>query len=178
MACAAPTKEKHVWNDLTSENPDIRKTAAEEVLATRKDDAGHILELAEKHVALGTRNGTVKDLMLLLGRLHAAEAVPFLVRNLTYEVFYKETKRLQTLPDLCPAVQALADIGSPALDPVLERAKAEDAESIHRAAAWVWRTVLGADRAEALLSREIAKASDPAVQARLRHVHAQLALLP
>lgn len=180
MGCSgsAPTKGNKVWNDLASESPEDRKTAAGEILAARQAETAKIIELAEKYLPMESRNGTLKDLMLLLGRLRAAEAVPFLVRNLTVAVFYRETKRPQTLEDQLPAIQALADIGSPSLDPVLKRAESEDDEMTHRAAAWIWRAVLGAERAESLLAAEAARQTEPAVKARLSAISGFVKTLP
>ncbi|MDB5103567.1 MAG: hypothetical protein JWP91_1256 [Fibrobacteres bacterium] len=176
--CAAPTKGKKVWNDLTSEAPETRKAAAAEILANRRGESAKILELAEKLIPVETRNGTVKDLILLLGSLRDAEAVPFLVRNLTFSVFYRETKRPQTIEDQLPAVKALADIGSPSLEPVLARAESEDEEMTHRAAAWIWRSVLGSERAGMVLEEEAKRAADPAVKQRLRAVSGFVKTLP
>ncbi len=180
MGCSgsAPTKGNKVWNDLTSESPEDRKAAVAGILAARQTDIAKIIGLAENLLPKESRNGTVKDLILLLGKLRAVEAVPFLVRNLTVSVFYRETKRPQTLEDQLPAVQALADIGSPSLDPVLARAESEDDEMTHRAAAWIWRAVLGAERAESLIANATMRQTDPSVKARLAAVAGFLKTLP
>ena len=45
---------------------------------------------------IGTeRKGTAKTAIVLLGELRANESASLLADNLTFKVFYKETKRLQ-----------------------------------------------------------------------------------
>jgi HEAT repeat protein len=164
--------------ELESDSPEVRAKASEELLAKRQADIAAILRIVEKFLGDDTRRGTVKDNMLLLGKLRAVEAVGLLVRNLTFEVFYKNTKRPQTTEDLYPAVQALIDIGSPALGPVLERLAAEDDELLHRAGAAVLRGVLGRNHARAVLTEELGSAKSVSVQVRLRKVGTLVEDLP
>lgn len=67
----------------------------------------------------GDRKGTLYSAIKLLGDLHANEAIPLLVKHLTLEVFYKDTKRTQPIEDRYPAVGALIKIGLPALKVLL-----------------------------------------------------------
>ena len=117
-------------------------------------------------------------MMLLLGKLHAAEHVPLLVRSLTFKVFYRSTKRPQTIEDLYPAVQALADIGAPALDPVLDRLSHEDDEELERTGGAVLRDVLGMPRATLILNGAIHSATDAKVKQRLAKVLRAMQDLP
>lgn len=156
---------------LESESPEVRATAGAEVLARKQPgDIAEIMRVVEKYLSSDDRQGTVKDNMLLLGKLHAVDAIPLLVRNLTFEAFYKNTKRPQPPADLFPAVQALIDIGQPSVRPVLARLAAEDGEKLGIAGATVLRRILGLRDARALLSGEIAAAKGERSQARLRMV--------
>ncbi|HTX37363.1 MAG TPA: hypothetical protein VME43_20185 [Bryobacteraceae bacterium] len=156
---------------LESESPEVRAKASAEVLARQQPgDIAEVMRIVEKYLKSDDRQGTVKDNMLLLGKLHALEAIPLLVQNLTFEAFYKNTKRPQPPADLFPAVQALIDIGRPSVRPVLARLAAEDGEKLGIAGATVLRRILGLRDARALLSDEIAAAKEERSQARLRIV--------
>jgi HEAT repeat protein len=184
MICAsfgAQTRKSggnRMYIELESESPEIRAKASEQVLAGRKADIGAVLKVVEKYLGDDSRRGTVKDNMLLLGKLRAVEAVGLLVRNLTFEVFYKNTKRPQTIEDLYPAVQALIDTGTPSLGPVLERLAAEDDELLHRTGAAVLLGILGRSHARALLKEEMGSAKSVSAQVRLRKVGTLLETLP
>lgn len=156
---------------LESESPEIRAAANLELLANpRPEDIPEIIGIVEKYLPDAARQGTVKDNMLLLGKLKSVAAIPLLVRNLTYEAFYKNTKRPQPPEDLFPAVQALIDIGQPSVRPLLERLAAEDGEKLALAGATVIRGVLGREAARQLLSKEIEAATGDATKSRLRAV--------
>jgi hypothetical protein len=133
-ACAETrrTAEGRMNIELESESPEVRLKASVAVVASRDSTIRELEALARKYLAADERRGTVKDLMLLMGRLRASECVEFLVSQLTFEVYYKETKRPQTTKDLYPAVQALIDIGSPAVAPTLLRLASEDGEVLQR----------------------------------------------
>ena len=164
---------------LESESPTVRAQASAEALARRQpDDIAAILAIVEKYLSDEARQGTVKDNMLLLGKLRAVQAVPLLVRNLTYEVFYKRTKRLQSTEDLYPAVQALIDIGQPSVRPVLARLAVEGGETLEKNGATTLHRILGRSGARELLLSEIAAARDEQTQARLRKVITVLDQLP
>ncbi len=164
---------------LESESPEVRANASAKVLARRQpEDIPEIVKIVEKYLGSDDRQGTVKDNMLLLGKLQAVDAIPLLVRNLTYQAYYKNTKRPQPPADLFPAVQALIDIGRPSVRPVLGRLAAEDGENLAIAGATVLSRILGLPGAEALLSREIAASRDQPAQSRLRNVQRWLEKLP
>jgi hypothetical protein len=175
---AGANREDNVYTQLESESPEARAAASAEILSRQRADHEKVAAVVAKYAAEEGRGGTVKDSMLLLGKLRAAEHVPLLVRYLTFEVFYKNTKRPQTTEDLYPAVQALVDIGAPALRPVLERASKEDSETVQRTAAAVLRGVLGRAWATAVLSEEIRSAAQSQVKEKLERVLRQVQTLP
>lgn len=165
--------------ELESESPEIRAKGSAEILARhRPEDIAEIRRIAEKYLPNATRQGTVRDSILLLGKLRAVVEIPFLVRNLTFQAFYKNTKRPQPPEDLYPAVQALIDIGKPSVQPVLSRLASEDGDQLEANGALVLHHILGRDGAQAMLSAEIAVKRDQRVQARLRRVAAAVGRLP
>ena len=145
---------------LDSESPEVRARATAEILKRRDVEIDALMQLLERKLAGDDRQGTVKDVMLLLGKLRAVRAVPLLVRNLTYEAFYKNTKRPQITQDLYPAVNALIDIGEPSLNPVLERVRNEDDPTVARTGAAVIRGILGERVASILVKEEAAAEHD------------------
>ena len=141
-------------SDLESDSPEIRYAATERILSTRNVSHDEIRALAEKHLA-GPKKGTAKDAILLLGKLNSQSSIGWLLDHLTFEVFYKETKRPQPPADRFPAVKALIDIGLPAIDPLLARAAIENDPEFHTAAAAVLVGVLGSRGASRRLRTEI-----------------------
>jgi hypothetical protein len=142
--------------ELDSESPEVRARASAEIVQRREAEIDGLMQLLELRLANDDRQGTAKDVMLVLGKLRATQAVPLLVRNLTYEAFYKNTKRPQTTEDLYPAVSALIEIGSPSLNSVLERVKNDSDPTVTRTAAAVIYGVLGGRRASSWLKEEAA----------------------
>ena len=140
--------------ELDSESPEVRARASAEILQRREAEIDALMQLLERRLVNDDRQGTVKDVMLVLGKLRASRAVPLLVRHLTYEAFYKNTKRPQTTEDLYPAVSALIEIGSPSLKAVLERVTNESDPTVTRTAAAVIRGVLGERWASSWLKEE------------------------
>ena len=163
---------------LESESADDRRAAIAKIVAERQASNQQIADLLAKYLAAPERNATAKDMMLLLGKLHAAEHVPLLVRWLTFKVFYRSTKRPQTIEDLYPAVQALADIGAPALDPVLDRLSHEDDQELERTGAAVLRDVLGMPRATLILDGAIRSTTDARIRQRLTRALRAMQTLP
>lgn len=166
-------------SELESETPNVRAAASAEVLSHRQPgDVAAIMRIVEKYVAEGNRQGTVKDAMMLLGKLRAIEAVPLLVRNITFQAFYKNTKRPQPPEDQFPAVAALIEIGEPSLRPVLERLAKEDGEELQLAGTSVLRGVLGKDGAQALLAKGASILTDEQAKARIKSAIALIDRLP
>ena len=170
--------EVKMFSDLESESPEVRKAASYEILDNWRTESRKVAELVEKYVTLENRKGTAKDMILLLGKLRAAEYTPILVQHMTFEVYYKETKRPQTTEDLYPAVQALIDMGSPALNAVLERLKSENSGIVARTGAAVLQGILGEQWASAVLDSEIQNSDQIQVKERLQRVLHQLQNLP
>ena len=164
--------------ELDSESPEIRARASSEILKRRDTDIDALMQLLERRLAGDDRQGTVKDIMLLLGKLRAVRAVALLVHNLTYEAFYKNTKRPQTTQDLYPAVNALIDIGSPSLNPVLERLRNEDDPIVSRTGVAVIRGILGEHVASALVKEEASAERLPDRKRRLEAVARAIRELP
>src|SRR5215831_2643361 len=136
-ASPAPSRRPEVMqaiSDLESDSPDARRAAKERILSARDVPHDDIRALAEKYMS-GPKKGTAKDAILLLGKLNSTSSIDWLLDHLTFEVFYKETKRPQPPADRFPAVEALIDIGLPAIDPLLARAATEDDPEFHTAAA-------------------------------------------
>lgn len=165
-------------HELEAESPDERRAAVAQILGARTGENQKVADLLAKYLAVPDRLGTAKDLILLLGKLRAVEHLPLLVQAQTVKVFYRATKRPQTIEDLYPAVQALIDIGSPAIDPVLERARRDDDEEAQRTAAAVLRGILGLSRATLILDEAIQTAPSTQAKDRLKKARLQLQKLP
>jgi hypothetical protein len=176
---AAPAARKEAMSaELESESIDDRRVAVAKILEARTQQNQQIADLLAKYLADPSREGTAKDLIVLLGKLRAVEQLPILVRSLTFKVFYRNTKRPQTIEDLYPAVQALTDLGAPAIDPVLERIMREDQEDVARTGAAVLRNVLGLSRAVLILDQAIQTAPSDEARDRLRRAERLMRELP
>ena len=162
-----------MFDSLDSETPAVREAAMTEALKVRKEAATRAAELIERYHADPQRQGTVKDCLLLLGHLGANEHVALLVHHLTFEAYYKNTKRPQTTEDLYPASAALAELGPSALPAVLDRLRGEDGETLARAGAAALAGALGRHYALVILDDELRRATGPA-HARLEAVKQQL----
>jgi hypothetical protein len=155
-------------HELDSESPEQRARAIDQALQRRSSDVSALIALTERLAADPARQGSVKDAMTVLGRLRAVEAVPLLVRLLTFEVYYKNTKRPQTTSDLYPAVQALIDIGPVSLDALLERVRGDDEAQVQRNAGVALRGMLGQLRARLVLADEAQRAPNERERRRLQ----------
>lgn len=163
---------------LESDHSETRNAAMAKISNEQHTDAARIADIFLKYRSVDARKGTAKDALLVLGKLRASEYVPLLIENLTFQVFYLETNRPQTTADQYPAVQALIDIGSPALRPLLQRLETEDGGTLGRTGATVLRGVLGERWATAILEYEIAAAPVGPAAERLRRVLLQMKNLP
>jgi len=155
--------------DLESDSPEVRRRAVRTLLAHRNVSHAQLRALADKHVKSG-KHGTAKDVILLLGKLNSIESIDWLIDHIDFDVFYKETKRTQSIEDLYPAVQALIDIGLPSLGPLIERAKTDKRKELPMAAAAVLIGVLSARGAIRRLSALIAAASTQRIKTALGRV--------
>jgi len=159
-----------MFDGLESESLEIRQAASAAIFQSYQVDRQKVAVVVEKYLPVNGREGTVRDSILLLGKLRAAEYAPLLARHLTFEAYYKNTKRPQTTEDLYPAVAALIDIGSPAVTPVLERLKREDGEVLERTGAAVLHGVLGSKWATVILEYELRAADQQDVRERLQRL--------
>ena len=78
-ATAATAVTAATTAQLESESPDDRRDAMARILATRQASNQQIADLLAKYLVLPGRTATAKDLILVLGRLRAAEQVPILL---------------------------------------------------------------------------------------------------
>ena len=179
---AAPTEQRStkavMFGQLEAESPEERRAAAAKIVDMRRAQEQQIADLLAKVLAVPDREGTAKDLILLLGKLHATEQVPILVQSLTFQVFYRASKRPQTTEDLFPAVQALIDIGTPALDPVIERLQSESGGDVQRAGTAVLRGILGLQRAKLVMAGLVHAARTSEIRERLRRAERVMQELP
>jgi hypothetical protein len=155
--------------ELESDSPKVRARAARAVLAHRNVSHAQLRALADKHIKSG-KHGTAKDLILLLGKLNSIESIDWLIDHVPFSVFYKVTKRIQSIQDRQPAVQALIDIGLPSLGPLLERAKTDKRKEFPMAAAAVLIGVLSGRGAIRRLTAEIAAAPNQRIKTALGKV--------
>ena len=153
--------------ELASDNMTVRESAAQGILLSRQREIASIERIVREFVRDGTRKGTAKTAILLLGNLRSDQSVPLLVENLSFEVFYKDTKRPQPPEDLYPCVGALIRIGMPSVAPVLSRAESSDDQKISRCAGCVVQGVLGRKLAVAHVRERMEGLSDTAEHKRL-----------
>lgn len=162
-------------NGLRSDNQAEREVAANSIIREHEQLSGsdqrqlvrRIEALVTEFVQTPGRAGSAKTAMLLLGKLKSAPSVPLLVENLTFEVFYKSSKRPQPPEDLYPAATALIMIGEPSVGPILERVRKTDDAAVTRASAAVLRGVLGPELAGTKVVAEMQMVSDTAEKRRL-----------
>ena len=148
-----------VFAKLRSTDPAIRDAATAEIMAARKEMIRKCEEIVRDSIIDENRKGTATTSILLLGKLRSQESVPLLVEHLTFEVFYKDTKRPQTVEDRHPCVRALIEIGVPSVDLVVDKAKKSQDEKVIRCSSTVLRGVFGEDIAKAYVERRIARDS-------------------
>jgi hypothetical protein len=152
---------------LHSENEAERESVAVHLVSERDATIGAIEATAKQFVTVDDRKGIAKAAIRLLGELKAEQSVSVLVENLTFEVFYQESKRLQITEDLFPCVGALIKIGIPSIQPVLDKAKFSSDPKALLAATAVVRGVLGDNLGKARLELELRTEPDQARHQRL-----------
>ena len=155
------------WKSLESDNERERDTAAVSVLKEHASAEREVAGIVTKYLSDGSRKGTVKTAIRLLGELRAEQYVPLLIDNLTFEVFYKDSKRPQAIEDLFPSVGALIKIGIPSIEPILKKVKSTNDTAVLRAATAVFHGVLGDDLAERRLTIELRNEGEDANRRRL-----------
>jgi len=159
-----PNAAMDTLSNLRSEKPKEREEAVEAVLGARHTTTQAVLEIAREFVGRDDRKGTAKSAIILLGQVRATEAVPFLVEQLDFLVFYKESKRPQPTEDAHPCVDALIRIGLPSLKPLLGRVQQTEDEKILRLASVVFEKVLDKKAAVAFIA-SVAHAKEGSVEA-------------
>ena len=155
---------------LRSEDLAEREATAGQVEQCRLNTIENLESNVRDLIGDGSRNGTVKTSIILLGRLRAVEAVPLLVEHLTFSVFYKDVKRTQLWHEGYPCIQALSDIGFASLDPLLKQAEQTDDKDYLRCAALVCTKVLGAEMTEKYIENRIEHTTDSVRRGRLQRL--------
>ena len=128
---------------LESQLVSDRETAVKELLQLRNKAIARCEDIIRSYVAENDRKGTVASAVSLLGDLRSESSVPLLVENITFEVFYKDTKRPQAFEDRYPCVQALGKIGFFSIEPVLKKTTGQNDDLSISCGAVVCRIVLG-----------------------------------
>ena len=107
-------------DQLKSEERPVREKAAAELLRVQKDLVRTLLlELADRQDPRPGYRDRKELVIELLGDLRAIEAVPYLIKHLTYRVPYK---RLEINPiQAYPCARALIRIGTPAYPEIWSR---------------------------------------------------------
>ena len=111
-----------------------------------------------------------------LGKVRAIEGVPVLVKNLTFAGTGDPAKHAGPMPlgDALPAVGALVEIGSPAINPLIDRAMQGDDEAVATCAAIALNKVLGPQLAVTAARLRVAPGADAARDRRLDRLVAQI----
>ena len=107
-----------VYKQLQSAKPAEREAGVNAIMWQRKAQIGEIERIVKENIHNDKKMGMVKTSIILLGDLHAEEAIPLLVRYMNYQVFYAAT-RAQPISDGFPCVGALIKIGLPSVDPAI-----------------------------------------------------------
>lgn len=159
LGAVAEEHTMDVFAKLRSVDPAVRDAATTEIMAARKETIRKCEDIVRDSIKEEDRRGTAATSILLLGKLRSQESAPLLVEYLTFEVFYKETKRPQTLEDRHPCVKALIEIGIPSVDLVLDKATKSQEARVIECSSKVLRGVLGDDIAKAYVERRMARDS-------------------
>lgn len=160
--------------DLESDQPEKRRSAVEHILKHRDASHSDIRAVAEKYIAQGRKGGTVRDALLLLGRLRAVDQIPYLVSRLNYVTPTLDVTAPPSIHALYPAAGALIYIGLQSIKPVITRLRAEADENALIAGAGVLRFVLGKKGAIGRIADEL-KTASPAERQSLEKVQQLLA---
>lgn len=159
---------------IRSGNAPVREAAAAQILSQRQRTIRDVEQVAKENVDKpGDASATTA--IILLGKLRATEAVPFLVGHLTFHVPYLHTNP-PTIPTevLRPCAGALVAIGSPSLDPLMENVAGTDAPYGNGLDSYVFETVLGKPASLAFVQEGIDQEHDPVRQQRLKMFLAEL----
>jgi len=164
---------------LKSMNQQEREKAAEAIREQHQQLIQELIELAAVKVKPVPSKSTqdveyirhaAKHLaIVLLGDLHAVEAVPVLLDNLEYRnphilVFTSYLEEGQ----LYPATEALSKIGMPAVGPVIDKlGKFSEQEKGYSICCWIIKEILGLRLGKVRLEMAIEEAKDETVRKNL-----------
>ena len=167
---------------LRSANKAERFEAALSLLRERRKTVEELQKIITENIkaAENTNDENIKQVrwetartsIWSLGKMRAVEAVPLLVENLTFLVL-DPLRGGQPIEEKLPSVGALIEIGTPSLEPVLQRVEGLDVqdrrvtEYVARCAATVIRGVLDRKVAIAYVEDHIEQQNDPVRQQRL-----------
>lgn len=153
---------------LRSENQTERKAASRAILEQRARTIGELEKIVRDFVGEESRKGSAKTAVVLLGKLRAVEAVALLAENISVYVFYKSTKRIQSLEDAFPCVGALSEIGKPSIAAMIGNLASSEDEKVRELSARVILNVEGTEIGRIVIEKAIEDESDPTKKARLR----------
>ena len=140
---------------LPDDNPYDRWSFLDRADAARVAHARGLVRYAEAAMRAG-RPGSAVTAIRLLGRLRAAEAVPFLVEHITFA-----GPQLRAVGSIVAwdrqyvAAAALGAIGGPAVNPAVAAAEASDDPARHLLTAFVLVQALGPELAADYLNRRL-----------------------
>lgn len=150
---------------LRSDDPKIREEAVREILRTRQEMIADIENVVRDFKGDDARESTVKVAITLLGKLRSIESLPLLVDSLTF--FSPETKSIRNPDSYFPCINALIEIGYPAVDPLLKKVKESDDEDAMRCAAFTLKRMLGKTVAALCIQSHAERQLDVRKRARL-----------
>ncbi len=174
----AGESHKELYHGLTSENIKDREQAAEDIRNDRSTLIKKLIQLAGEKVEPLPNEGfeiviypwhDSKHLsMLLLGDLHADEAVPVLLKNLEYKNPRSEFGGYMGSGGWYPAAESLSKIGIKAVDPVIKKLTSYDPNSKgSNLCCWILKEILGDKLARYKLQLTIEETKDENVKKKL-----------
>lgn len=147
------------------------KESAQQIYFDRQWLIRGLVTIVKENVRTTGREGVAADAIFLLGKLRAAEAVPFLVENICFQI---QCERAETpSPEKAfPCVEALVEIGPRLLDldPLLRKVQENDNEQMARCAATVLHRCLGPKLAIVCVKARIEGFIDSTQRARMRRL--------
>ena len=126
-------------------------------------DAFHVFGLLKSPTA---SNDTKCAAAYILGRERLAEGVPVLVANMLLHAPIQLDSKLPLWGEY-PAVQALANIGTPAVGPMLQNLRSSDDAKTRELSLRVLRVVEGKEVAHFVLTTAAGQATEPGYRDRL-----------
>ncbi len=124
--------------------------------ATRTVEADRLIHYATANMRSVHGAGPATTAILLLGRMRADAAIPFLVDNLTFDGDRAAAAGIRPFDQVYPCVTALGAIGGPAVNRVVASAEASDDGQRHALTAHVLVRALGPELAADYLNRRFA----------------------